>query len=269
MTGRDCEVWGILNVTSDSFSDGGKFLEQSAALAQAELMLAQGAAVVDVGGESTRPGAERVSEEAELAHVLPIVETLAAAGVRVSVDTMRSNVARAAVERGAAIINDVSGGLADPEMHATVAELGCWYVAMHWRGHSKQMYSLATYDDVVGEVLDELRIQAELALAAGVAPERLILDPGLGFSKQLEHNWTLLRHLDRFVATGYPILVGASRKRFLSEVSGAGSLPEERDPASAAVSVYAALHGAAAVRVHDVAASVTAVSVAQHIREAR
>ena len=268
MTGRACQVWGILNVTSDSFSDGGKFFEQSAALAQAESMLAQGAAVIDVGGESTRPGAERVSEEQELARVLSVVAALASAGVRVSVDTMRSGVARAAVEHGAAIINDVSGGLADPEMHQTVAELGCSYVVMHWRGHSKTMDSLSSYGDVVGEVLDELRIQAELAVAAGVEPERLILDPGLGFSKQLEHNWTLLRHLDRFVATGYPILVGASRKRFLGAVSGADSLPEQRDAATSAVSMYAALHGAAAVRVHDVAASVAAASVAKHIREA-
>lgn len=269
MGARGCEVWGILNVTSDSFSDGGKFLNSAAAIAQAELLLAQGAAVIDVGGESTRPGAERVSLQTELDRVVPVIAAISATGARVSVDTMRADVARAAVAAGASIVNDVSGGLADRAMHATVAELGCEYVLMHWRGHSSVMDSLSAYDDVVGEVLDELLLQTELALAAGVAPERLILDPGLGFSKQLEHNWTLLRHLGRFVATGYPVLVGASRKRFLAAVCGADSQPEERDLASAAVSVYAAMHGAAAVRVHDVAASVTAVAVAQQIKEAR
>ena len=269
MPARSCEIWGILNVTADSFSDGGRFLEPSAAIAQAQLLVSKGAAVVDVGGESTRPGAERVPADFELTRVIPVVRALAQAGIRVSVDTMRSEVARAAVENGATIVNDVSGGLADPQMHQTMAELGCTYVLMHWRGHSKVMDSLSRYEDVVGEVLEELMIQSDLAQAAGVRPERLMIDPGLGFSKQPEHNWLLLAQLDRFVATGFPVLVGASRKRFLARLSGADADPSDRDPATAAISMYAALHGAAAVRVHDAACSATAIAVARAIEESK
>lgn len=268
MGSRHCEVWGVLNVTSDSFSDGGRFIEVEAALKQAQLMLNQGADVIDVGGESTRPGAERVSPEEEMRRVLPVIEALAAEGVRVSIDTMRSEVAKAAVELGAEIVNDVSGGLADPLMHSSVAELGCSYVLMHWRAHSREMDQHSDYADVVAEVSEELAQQCRAAISAGIAAEKLMIDPGLGFSKQPEHNWSLLRHLDRFVDTGYPVLVGASRKRFLAPLAPAAAPPEARDAATAAISLYAALNGAAAVRVHEVSGTFAAIKVAGEIWQA-
>ena len=264
---RSTEVWGVLNVTPDSFSDGGKFHHLDPALDQARLMIAQGARVVDVGGESTRPGSGRVPVAVELERVLPVISALTAEGIPTSIDTMRSEVAAAAVAAGASFVNDVSGGLADPEMHSCVADLDVPYVLMHWRGHSELMDSLAHYESVVAEVLDELLAQVEVAIAAGINPDRIRLDPGFGFAKNVEQNWQLLAGLPRLVATGFPIMVGASRKRFLAAVSAADTGPADRDDATAAVSMFSALNGAWAVRVHDVPASVTAVSVASRLWE--
>ncbi|MDO5678606.1 MAG: dihydropteroate synthase, partial [Propionibacteriaceae bacterium] len=204
-------VMGIVNVTPDSFSDGGRFLDTERALDHAREMLAQGASIIDVGGESTRPGAERVGLDEELARVVPLVQALAADGVRVSVDTMRATVAQACIEAGATIINDVSGGLADPDLLGVVASSSADFVLMHWRDHSTRMQSQTAYTDVLDDVLAELLGQRDRALAAGIDAERIILDPGLGFSKTWDHNWTLLRHLQRFQDLGHRVLVGASR----------------------------------------------------------
>jgi dihydropteroate synthase len=204
-------VMGILNVTPDSFSDGGEFLDVDAAVAHGLALFGEGADLVDVGGESTRPGAQRASVETELARVVPVIRQLSAAGVSISVDTMRAEVAVAAVGAGAVLVNDVSGGLADPAMLPAVADLGVDYVAMHWRGHSDRMADLATYDDVVAEVTEELADRLWAAVAAGVDRRRVILDPGLGFAKTAEHNWALLRGLDHLAGLGRPLLVGASR----------------------------------------------------------
>jgi dihydropteroate synthase len=263
-------VMGIVNVTPDSFSDGGLYLSAGAAVAHGLELLAQGADLLDVGGESTRPGAERPDEAEELARVLPVVARLAAAGARVSIDTMRSGVAAAALDTGAQIVNDVSGGLADPAMFEVVAgRPGTPYVLMHWRGHGSVMNDRATYGDVVADVTAELAERVAAALAAGVAPDQLILDPGLGFAKDAEHNWALLRALPALRAMGYPLLVGASRKRFLGALMAApdgtpGDLAV-RDAATAAVSVLAAQQGAWAVRVHDVPSSVAAVRVVDRV----
>lgn len=255
------QVMGILNVTPDSFSDGGEFLDHRLAVAHAREMRAAGAGVIDVGGESTRPGAARVSLEEELRRVLPVVEALSAEGLSVSVDTMRSQVAAAAVGAGARIVNDVSGGLADPDMFEVVADTGADYVLMHWREHSARMQDLARYDDVVDDVLAELLAQRDAAVASGVPAERIILDPGLGFSKTADHNWRLLRHLDRFSGLGHRILIGASRKAFLGHLLG-GRAPHGRDGATAALSFWAAMHGVWAVRTHDVAGQADAIAVA-------
>ncbi len=252
---------GILNVTPDSFSDGGRYVDLARALAHAREMLAEGATIVDVGGESTRPGAGRVSPAAEMARVVPVTEALCAEPVTVSVDTTRAVVARAAIAAGARIINDVSGGLADPEMYGVLAESDADYVLMHWRGHSARMQDLADYDDVVTEVLHELMVGRDAAVAAGVSPERIILDPGLGFSKTAEHNWQLLRRLDRFQDLGHRILVGASRKAFLGHLLG-GREPRGRDGATAALSFWSALHGVWGVRTHDVEGQADAIAVA-------
>jgi dihydropteroate synthase len=257
---------GILNVTPDSFSDGGHFFDHDAAVAHGVRMHAAGADLVDVGGESTRPGADRVDLEVEAARVLPVVADLAAEGVRVSIDTTRASVAEAAVEAGAVLVNDVSGGLADPAMAACVAALGTPWVLMHGRGPSATMAERAGYADVVAEVRDELRERIDAAVAAGVDPSLLVIDPGLGFAKHGEHNWALLRHLDQFTALGFPVLVGASRKRFLGELlagaDGALRPVEGRAVGTAAVSAIAAHAGAWGVRVHDVAESLDAVAVA-------
>jgi dihydropteroate synthase len=260
---------GVLNVTPDSFSDGGRWLDPGAAVAHGLAMTGEGADFVDVGGESTRPGAAPVSPEEELRRVLPVVEALADRGVMVSVDTMRASVAERALAAGAVIVNDVSGGRADEQMPAVLARTGAPFVAMHWRatgppqrpGHDDG----AHYADVAGEVTAELRQRLEALAGAGVDPERVVLDPGLGFSKNAQHNWALLRSLDRVVALGRPVLVGASRKRFLgSLLAGPDGRPvpvEQRDAATAAVSTAAALAGAWCVRVHAVGPSADAVRV--------
>jgi dihydropteroate synthase len=261
-----CLVMGVLNVTPDSFSDGGLFLDAGPAVAHGLALAAAGADLVDVGGESTRPGAHRIDLEVELARVVPVVTGLVDQGVPVSIDTMRAEVAEVAVGLGACVVNDVSGGLADPRMHATVAGLGVPYVAMHWRGFGDRMDQLAVYADVVDDVCAELSARVADATAAGIDPRAIVLDPGLGFAKEAEHNWALLHHLDRLVGLGHPLLVGASRKRFLGSLladDDGGPRPlTERDRATDAVSALAAQAGAWCVRVHDVRGSRDAVEVA-------
>ena len=259
--GRSPLVMGVVNVTPDSFSDGGRWFDADAAIAHGVELVAEGADLVDVGGESTRPGAARVEPEEELRRVVPVIRELAGRGIRVSVDTMRAATALAAVEAGAEIINDVSAGLADEAMGRIAAETGARYVAMHWRGHSDRMDGLAEYDDVAVEVRDELAARVDALVAAGVDPERLILDPGLGFAKRGEQNWQLLARLDVLAGLGLPILVGASRKRFLGALLPEGAAVEERDLPTAVVSVLAAEAGAWGVRVHDVRATRRALDV--------
>lgn len=260
-----CLVMGILNVTPDSFSDGDRFADPQAAFDHGMALHRAGADIVDVGGESTRPGARRVSGGEEADRVLAVITALAAAGVPVSIDTMRSETAAAAVRAGAAIVNDVSGGLADPLMAGVVADLEVPYVVMHWRAHSTQMNEWAQYGpDVVGDVCQELQVAVQGALFAGVRADRIVVDPGLGFAKDSPHNWALLAGLDRLTALGYPVLIGASRKRFLGELLATADGPRpvaEREAATAAVSVLAAAGGAWCVRVHDVAATQDAVRV--------
>ncbi|MFT4109908.1 MAG: dihydropteroate synthase [Propionicimonas sp.] len=244
---------GILNVTPDSFSDGGEYLDVEAAVAHGLALHTEGADIVDVGGESTRPGARRADPGTERDRVVPVVERLTAAGVPVSVDTMRAEVAMAAVAAGAVLVNDVSGGLADPDMLAAVAGVDAGYVAMHWRGHSDRMADLATYADVVAEVCAELADRLAAALAAGVEKERIILDPGLGFAKTAEHNWALLRRLDALAALGRPLLIGASRKRFLGELLAGEDGPRpvrEREDAGVAITALAAAQHVWGVRTH-------------------
>jgi dihydropteroate synthase len=266
-------VMGVVNVTPDSFSDGGLFLDADAAVARGVELLAEGADLVDVGGESTRPGAARVDSDEELRRVLPVVRALAAEGVAVSIDTMRATVAAAALEAGAAIVNDVSGGLADPEMLAVVRDAAAPYVVMHWRGHSAEMASRAVYADVVTEVVDELRQRLDAVADAGIDVERVVVDPGLGFAKDAAHNWALLARLDVLDVLGRPVLVGASRKGFLGRLlaapDGTPRASTEREHATAAVSVLAAEAGAWAVRVHEPRPSRDAVEVVAATRAAR
>ncbi|MEU6265823.1 dihydropteroate synthase [Saccharopolyspora shandongensis] len=260
-----CAVMGVLNVTPDSFSDGGRYLDRAAAVEHGIEMHRLGADIIDVGGESTRPGSQRVDAATEIERVLPVVRELVAAGVPVSVDTTRAKVAAVTAEAGAAVINDVSGGLADPEMAHVAADTGLPWVLMHWRGHSKDMNSLAVYEDVVAEVRAELLRQVDVALAAGVAEGAIVLDPGLGFAKTGAHDWQLLQRLDAFVELGFPVLVGASRKRFLgrllADADGKPRPPAGRETATAVVSALAADRGAWGVRVHDVLQSLDAVAV--------
>ncbi|MET3806196.1 dihydropteroate synthase [Nakamurella sp. UYEF19] len=248
-------LFGVLNVTPDSFSDGGRWDHTDAAIAHGIELVRQGADVVDVGGESTRPGAHRIDGPTESERVIPVIGALTAQGIVCSVDTTRSGVARAAVQAGASIINDVSGGLADPAMAAVAAETGVPWILMHWRGHSASMQQQATYADVVAEVREELLVQVDRALAAGVDERSVILDPGLGFAKDARHNWALLEKLASLVDIGLPVLVGASRKRFLGELlldeSGTQRPPAGREAATAAVSLLAAQRGAWGIRVHE------------------
>ncbi|MGY1914780.1 dihydropteroate synthase [Blastococcus sp. SYSU DS0973] len=264
---------GVLNVTPDSFSDGGCFADPATAIAHGLAMHVAGADYVDVGGESTRPGADRVDATEECRRVLPVIRELSAAGVRTSVDTTRAEVAEAALDAGAVLVNDVSGGLADEGMAKLVADAGAPWVLMHWRGHSREMYAAAQYGDVVTEVCAELTARVEDVVAAGVHPGQLVLDPGLGFAKRAEHNWALLAGLDRLVALGLPVLVGASRKTFLGKLlagPGAGARPaEQRDAATLATTVLAAQAGAWGVRVHDAAASVDAVRTLEAVRSVK
>jgi dihydropteroate synthase len=268
-----CVVMGVLNVTPDSFSDGGCFADTESAVAHGLAMHAAGADFVDVGGESTRPGADRVDAQEECRRVLPVIRELTDAGVRTSVDTTRADVAEAAISAGAALVNDVSGGLADDGMAKLVAETGIPWVLMHWRGHSREMYAAARYGDVVTEVCAELTARVEDVVAAGVAPEQLVVDPGLGFAKNADHNWALLAGLDRLVGIGLPVLVGASRKSFLGRLlAGPDGHPrpaDGRDDATLATTVLAAEAGAWGVRVHDAAASVDAVRTVAAVRAAR
>jgi dihydropteroate synthase len=264
-----CLVLGVVNVTPDSFSDGGAFADADAAVEHGLGLAAAGADIVDVGGESTRPGAARVSPDEEVRRVEPVVAALAAAGVVVSIDTMRASTAEAALAAGARLVNDVSGGRADRDLPVVVASAGVPYVVMHWRAHSAEMQQHADYVDVVREVRDELRERVDEVVAAGVPPEHIVVDPGIGFAKTAEHNWTLLAHLDQLHGLGRPVLVGASRKSFLGALLADEHGPRPtpaRDDATAAVTVVAALAGAWGVRVHDVRASVDAVRVVARLR---
>jgi dihydropteroate synthase len=267
-----CLVIGILNVTPDSFSDGGRYHAPEAAIAHAADMTAAGADYIDVGGESTRPGAGRVPAEEELRRVLPVVAELSRRGVAVSIDTTRAQVAGAAIEAGAVLVNDVSGGLADPHMARVVAEAGVPWVLMHWRGHSRDMYAGAAYSDVVADVRSELSARVDDALASGVVAEQLILDPGIGFAKHPHHDLALLASLGAITSLGFPVLIGASRKRFLSTVlAQAGYLSPtiaQRDTATVAACILAAKAGAWAVRVHDVSATAAAMTVAAAVGRA-
>ncbi|HVE74758.1 MAG TPA: dihydropteroate synthase [Mycobacteriales bacterium] len=258
-------VMGVVNVTPDSFSDGGQHARTEEAIAHGRALLAQGADLLDVGGESTRPGAGRVDADEELRRVLPVVEALAPLGP-VSIDTTRADVARAAVAAGAVMVNDVSGGLADPAMLAVIAELGPAYVVMHSRGPSADMSSRASYDDVTADVIAELTARVDAALLAGVQSDQLVVDPGLGFAKEPDHSWRLLQDLTRMAALGRPLLVGASRKGFLAGAVGEGP-PAGRDGATAAVTAFAAAAGVWAVRVHEVAASAAAVRVLARLQQ--
>lgn len=264
VTGRPL-VMGVVNVTPDSFSDGGRFDDPDRAVAHGLSMLAEGADLLDIGGESTRPGATRPLVTEELARVVPVITSLAGHGALVSVDTMRAEVAEAALDAGATIVNDVSGGLADPAILKVVAERGAAYVAMHWRGHADTMQQRASYADVVGEVRDELRRRVDDAVAAGIEPDRIAVDPGLGFAKTADHNWQLLRRLVELDELGLPILLGSSRKSFLGALlADADGHPRpvlDREDANVALTTLAGLLGVWAVRVHEARASVDALKV--------
>jgi dihydropteroate synthase len=259
-------VMTVLNVTPDSFSDGGEYLDSAVAVERAMDQVRLGADLIDVGGESTRPGAERVPIDTELARVIPVVEALSGEGIAVSIDTMRAAVAERAVAAGAVLVNDVSGGLADPDMLPFVAGASVPIVLMHWRGHSRHMNDQAVYPrGVVREVAVELAQRRDAAVEAGVKLDRIVLDPGLGFAKDAEHNWALLHDIAEIVGLGHPVLVGASRKRFLGSllaVEGQSRPPAGRDDATVAISALSAAAGVWCVRVHDARGNVDAVRVA-------
>lgn len=267
-----CAVVGVLNITPDSFSDGGRYADLDAAVAHGLQMWDEGADLVDVGGESTRPGAGRVSAAEEIDRVRPAIRALAGAGVQLSIDTTRAAVAEAALAAGAAVVNDVSGGLADPDMGRVVADAGVPWILMHWRGHSRDMQRLATYTDVVADVVSELSRRIDAALAAGVSPDRLVIDPGLGFAKTAEHNWALLNRLDALLALGFPVLVAASRKSFLGSLlaapDGTPRPVDEREDATVATTALVALAGVWGVRVHRVRENLDAVRVVAALRAA-
>lgn len=261
------QVMGVVNVTDDSFSDGGLYLDRDRAVEHGLALAAEGAAIVDVGGESTRPGATRVDPRVETDRVIPVIKDLAAQGITVSIDTVRAEVAAAALGNGARIVNDVSGGRADPEMASVVADAGVPWILMHWRSvTARRPHDIPGYRDVVADVKAELLGSVDAATSAGVDATRLIIDPGLGFAKNAQHNWALLRALPEFVATGIPVLVGASRKRFLGSLladEGTVREPAGLQTATAVISALAALHGVWGVRVHDVRASVDALKVVE------
>ncbi|PZF95648.1 dihydropteroate synthase [Micromonospora deserti] len=260
-------VMGVLNVTPDSFSDGGRYADLDAAVAHGVRLRADGAHLVDVGGESTRPGADRVDAETEAARVLPVIRELAAAGVPVSIDTSRARVAEAALGAGAVVVNDVSGGLADPDMARVVRDAGCPWVLMHWRGHSRTMSELASYTDVVADVRAELGQRVEEAVRAGVAADRIVIDPGLGFAKTAAHNWELSARLPELLELGFPLLFAASRKSYLGRLlaapDGTPRPTDGREVATVATSLLAVAAGAWGVRVHDVRATADALAVWQ------
>jgi dihydropteroate synthase len=262
-------VIGVVNVTPDSFSDGGEWLEPAKAIRHGLDLLDEGADILDVGGESTRPGAIRPEVSEELRRVLPVIGELAATGACIAIDTMRTAVAEPAIAAGARLINDVSGGKADPGMLRFVAEAGVPYICMHWRGHAEDMQSKAVYGDVVSEVIAELREQLDAAESAGVSAEKLIIDPGLGFAKTAEHNWQLLQRLEEFDVLGRPMLMGVSRKTFLGRLlaaaDGSPRPPKECDDATTAFTAVLALREVWGVRVHSVRASRDAISVAQRL----
>lgn len=269
-------IMGVLNVTPDSFSDGGQLERDDprerviAAVEKAERMLAQGADVIDVGGESTRPGAQRVPQAEESARVLPVVRELAARGVAVSVDTMYAQTARDVIDAGAKLINDVSGGMADEGMLPLLAERGVPFVLSHWRGHSIHMDALADYDDQAdpaAQIADELARARDAAVARGVDPEGIVLDPGLGFAKRPEHNWAVLRGLGRFRALGHPLLIGHSRKRFTAELLPPDAPAEARDLPTAIISAMCAREGVWGLRVHDVPATAIAIEITGRLGE--
>jgi dihydropteroate synthase len=262
-------VVGVVNVTPDSFSDGGEWFDAGDAIAHGRALVAEGADIIDVGGESTRPGAQRVGVDEELRRVLPVVSELAGTGATVSIDTMNPRVVDEAVAAGARLVNDVSGGRAHPEMLATVAALGVPYICMHWRGHSEDMQSRAVYDDVVAAVVSELAEQIDAARAAGIRADHLVVDPGFGFAKNGGHNWEILRRLDEVDALGLPILIGVSRKRFLGSLladpQGQVRPARERDDATLALTTLMALRQTWGVRVHSVRASRDAIAVVQQL----
>lgn len=264
-------IMGVVNVTPDSFSDGGAWFDTATAVRHGLELVEQGADIVDIGGESTRPGAHRPDEEQEARRVIPVVSELARAGVVVSIDTMRASVAGRAVDHGARLVNDVSGGLADPGMGTVVAGLGVPFIAMHWRGHSHDMQTRAVYDDVVAEVSSELQQRVDALVGAGIGTDRLVIDPGLGFAKTHQHNWQLLSRVDELGLLGLPVLMGASRKGFLGPVGARGDEPVpagERDAATAATSVLLAQSDVWGIRVHDVPSTRAAVGVVAAVREA-
>ena len=261
-------VMGVLNVTPDSFSDGGRFDDTEIAISHALQMIEDGADIIDIGGESTRPGSERISVQVELDRVLPVIAGLVDSGVAISIDTMRAEVARAAIEAGACMINDVSGGKSDPEMLSYVSTLTVPYILMHWRGPSNIMNTLTDYNNVAADVTAEISKQVDVAVAAGIARERIAIDPGIGFAKTVDQNWPILKHLDVLEGLGLPILMGASRKKFLGELLAKAGVPrdsDERESATTAISTLMAARGLWAVRVHDVKPTRDAIAVVDRI----
>jgi dihydropteroate synthase len=261
-------VMGVLNVTPDSFSDGGRFNDPKIATKHALQMIADGADIIDIGGESTRPGSDRISVQEELDRVIPVISELAGTGVAISIDTMRVEVSKAAVAAGACMVNDVSGGKADAEMLGYIATLDTPYILMHWRGPSNIMNTLTDYDDVVADVTAEISQQVDVAVAAGIARERIAIDPGIGFAKTVDQNWPILKHLDVLEGLGLPILMGASRKKFLGELlakDGVARESDERESATTAITTLMAARGLWAVRVHDVKPSSDAIAVVDRI----
>ncbi len=258
-------VMGILNVTPDSFADGGRHFSLGDAITRAEEMIAEGVDIIDVGGESTRPGSSRISAEEESNRVIPVIEAIKELGATISIDTTRSEIAKEAISKGATIVNDISGGLQDSAMAKVISSHpDVQYIAMHWRGESKDMQSRAIYKDVVSEVRQELADRAFALVEVGVSPDQIILDPGIGFAKTSEHNWELLRNIDRIQLLGYPVLVGTSRKRFLGELLG-GVEPDQRDDASVAITTELARKGIWGVRTHSVKPHVDAIKVVREL----